>query len=373
MRLMSAVGMGVLVGTSLIVIIPEGVDTLYNSHSAAVRPSRRDVHIRALPEIHSLAESTNWLPRRDSTDADAFNLPGPVLPEGMNLEPPKTPTEPGVVGILESDSQDSQQHEGTDQKNETEHGNSSHAWVGVALIAGFILMYLIDRLPQYISVSKPVQQRYHIALNELGRGFQQSTNDTEETEDFLGNQNQSQQTRSFATTVGLVIHAAADGIALGASSSTENTSLSFVIFLAIMVHKAPAAFGLTSVLLKQGVSKRAARGHLVLFSLAAPTGAILTWTLAQFIGFGKLASAATRDWWTGMLLLFSGGTFLYVAMQTMQEFGSSHAEPHMNGRSNGYLDRRDSQPIQQKPDPRDLLASVFGMILPLFLQIGHAA
>lgn len=59
----------------------------------------------------------------------------------------------------------------------------------------------------------------------------------------------------------------------------------------------------------------------------------------------------------------------YVAMHTMQEndpSGTSRESP-----ANGYGDPRDSQ---SKPDKsmRDLVASVVGMILPLFLQIGHA-
>ena len=50
---------------------------------------------------------------------------------------------------------------------------------------------------------------------------------------------------------GLVVHAAADGIALGAASLTDKTEIEFIIFLAIMLHKAPAAFGLTSFLLHE--------------------------------------------------------------------------------------------------------------------------
>jgi zinc transporter 9 len=38
-------------------------------------------------------------------------------------------------------------------------------------------------------------------------------------------------------TLGLVIHGAADGIALGASSLSGRGSLSLVIFLAVLVHK----------------------------------------------------------------------------------------------------------------------------------------
>lgn len=76
-----------------------------------------------------------------------------------------------------------------------------------------------------------------------------------------------------------------------------------------MVHKAPAAFGLTSVLLKQGLGKRGARAHLVIFSLAAPMGALGTWVVVQTLGGGG-GEEQTTTWWTGVLLLFSGGTFL---------------------------------------------------------------
>lgn len=57
----------------------------------------------------------------------------------------------------------------------------------------------------------------------------------------------------------------------------------------------------------------------------------------------------------------------YVAMHTMQENNSiSSRELPVNG-----YEARD---MGAKPDKsiRDLVASVIGMILPLFLQIGHA-
>eukprot|EP00116_Pleurobrachia_bachei_P018670 sb/3478932/ len=53
---------------------------------------------------------------------------------------------------------------------------------------------------------------------------------------------------------GLVVHAAADGVALGAATLTDKADVEFIIFLAIMLHKAPAAFGLTSFLLHEGQS-----------------------------------------------------------------------------------------------------------------------
>lgn len=59
----------------------------------------------------------------------------------------------------------------------------------------------------------------------------------------------------------------------------------------------------------------------------------------------------------------------YVAMHTMQENGPG-ATPRESP-ANGYGDARDSSDGSDK-SMRDLIASVVGMILPLFLQIGHA-
>ena len=158
---------------------------------------------------------------------------------------------------------------------------------------------------------------------------------------------------------------------MGASATSSNTKLGLVIFLAIMVHKAPAAFGLTSVLLKQGLSKRAARGHLIIFSLAAPIGALSTWLLVNILG-GSGMEAEGGQWWTGMLLLFSAGTFLYVAMHAMQEEAGGHES--MNGMGDGGHNGGllGSPPRKrQSPALRDTLASVVGMIIPLATQLGH--
>ena len=52
------------------------------------------------------------------------------------------------------------------------------------------------------------------------------------------------------------MHAAADGIALGAASMGDNSQLEMVVFLAIMLHKAPGSFGLATYLLHEGLSRR---------------------------------------------------------------------------------------------------------------------
>jgi solute carrier family 39 (zinc transporter), member 9 len=300
LKIVTTLGMGVLVGTSLIVIIPEGVETLYSANEVAPSSShRRSVASRSIPISLPGHDAPRIYLREEKTEVDAINaLPGPVLPGSIAVEPtkddpPKTPTEPGVVSALDAAESLPPPPSAPENANPATH----HAWMGVSLIAGFILMYLIDTLPSVKPQPPPRGQNIY-SLSDLGAS-PVSTPSAGIT-----------PRNSFSTTLGLVIHAAADGIALGASSTQP--ALSFIIFFAIMVHKAPAAFGLTSVLLKQGLSKRQARTHLVMFSLAAPAGAVVSWLLIGILGGGGVGSAAAKatKWWTGVILLFSGGTFL---------------------------------------------------------------
>lgn len=315
--------MGVLVGTSLIVIIPEGIEAVYLAGMPGHTHSKRavtayqhteSVQWAGMNRIASapvqVGETSLRLRPRIPSDIDAFNaLPGPVIPESPVETAPAVVTKP-----LNHGEQDGGKALGggsppkAPKKEEPSEYHPPTFYIGLSLIMGFVLMFLIDKLPRHASetLQQPPPTR-HISLNNLSESV---SPEEEESESFLQSLTPNpKQTRSLATTTGLVIHAAADGIAMGASASTSNTKLGFIIFIAIMVHKAPAAFGLTSVLLKQGLSKRATRGHLIIFSLAAPVGALSTWILVRMIGGGGM-DGENGQWWTGMLLLFSAGTFL---------------------------------------------------------------
>lgn len=399
LRLLSAIGMGVLVGTSLVVIIPEGIEAVYASsiqvHTNGARAATLTPRTFDNPTFYDAAsalpgpvipdpsvlppradnptfyDAASALPRpvipdpsvfdrRAETDpiADAVNpAPGPVNPESSNLEDFPTIHDDTPISASSAD---------TTHTHANEERSPPTFFIGFSLISGFILMFLVDKLPRHASSTLQPPPTRHISLNNLSDN---SPTDPTASDSFLHSLAPSpKQTRSLATTTGLVIHAAADGIAMGASATSSNTKLGFIIFLAIMVHKAPAAFGLTSVLLKQGLSKRAARGHLIIFSLAAPIGALTTWLLVNIAG-GAGMDGEKGQWWTGMLLLFSAGTFLYVAMHAMQDDASQHDHSTLNGfgeGGGGGLPRKGSKPIL-----RDTVASVVGMLIPLATQVGH--
>lgn len=295
LRLISSIGVGILVGTSLIVIIPEGVEavaTTARTEEVQGLKLRSILTARQAPDI-LLSRNVHAIETRDASVLDIGAMVRRAL-ETREDEPPaeaESPVEPPK-----------------EEGSTYEHEGFPTFYIGLSLTLGFVLMFLIDRLPQHATdgMNRTPATR-HISLDNLGSS---SVNGDEEDDNFLGSLTPTpKQSRSLATTTGLVIHAAADGIAMGASATTSDMKLGLIIFIAIMFHKAPAAFGLTSLLLKQGLSKRAARGHLIAFSLAAPVGAIGTFLILSILG-GSNMEGPSGQWWTGMLLLFSAGTFL---------------------------------------------------------------
>ncbi|TQW00350.1 Zinc/iron permease [Cordyceps javanica] len=359
LRLISSIGVGVLVGTSLIVIIPEGIEAASTAPIASHDPKTGQL-LRRVPRALAV-EARSIMAHAASTEIPAANV--------WHSE------EEAVAGdIVSRAAARANEEPGADEHGKHAGGEEAHAdiptlEIGLSMILGFILMFLIDRLPQHATDSlQSAPQTQHISMDNLG-GDRASV---DEERGFFGSfslREAPKVARSMATTIGLVIHAAADGIAMGASAASSSMKLGFIIFVAIMIHKAPAAFGLTSVLLRQGLSKRAAKAHLLVFSLAAPAGALTTYMLVWLLGGGNM-DESSGHWWTGMLLLFSGGTFLYVAMHAMEENGASHSHDH-GPQSNGYMETNTNNPPKASgPALRDTLATTVGMLVPLLTQIG---
>lgn len=120
--------------------------------------------------------------------------------------------------------------------------NQHSSTIGLSLVLGFVFMMLID---------------------QISSSSQSSSLKKDE--------------KKLTATIGLVVHAAADGIALGAAATTSHHDVEIIVFLAIMLHKAPAAFGLVSFLLHEGYDRKSIRKHLGIFSLSAPLLTLLTY------------------------------------------------------------------------------------------------
>lgn len=311
-RLLALMGSGILVGTALAIIIPEGIDSIYAQPNQFFNDPKLVSETSDVTGVHSASSSSK--------------------PTKINLQ--------------------------QDQQSPVE------TWtIGFSLIAGFVLMLLIDQFSiyqsgQYSTVhnhSSDHNHRQHsdymlanqdddeldnvvcdndgkrdaidleIASNGSETKIIKPDNDATHRipiRSLLNNKTSNlpplggaetnrinMSTAKVTPTLGLVIHAAADGIALGAAATTSHRDVEMIIFLAIMLHKGPAAFSLVVFLLHRGLKHSVIRQHLLAFSLSAPLAALVT-----YFGLSQSGKEALRrNNATGIAMLFSAGTFLYVA------------------------------------------------------------
>jgi zinc transporter 9 len=200
--------------------------------------------------------------------------------------------------------------------------------IGISLVLGFIFMLMVDQISQ------------------------------------SRNENVSPSERNITATIGLVVHAAADGVALGAAATTSHADVEIIVFLAIMLHKAPAAFGLVTFLLHEGIDRQRIRKHLLIFSLAAPV-----LTICTYFGIGqKEKETLSSINATGIAMLFSAGTFLYVA--TVHVLAELTQNPH---HSYSRVQSLESGKLQTSQSLKtvELICLVLGCLTPLLLTIGH--
>ncbi|XP_062909982.1 zinc transporter ZIP9 isoform X2 [Mobula hypostoma] len=222
LKLVTVLGAGLLCGTALAVIVPEGVHALYED---------------ALHDKHVHGDEV-----------------------GKAEDPLKT-----------------------GQSAETNHDHEHvtlHAYIGVSLVLGFVFMLLVD---------------------QIGSSHVHSSDDPEAARTA---------NTKITTTLGLVVHAAADGIALGAAASTSQTSVQLIVFVAIMLHKSS----------KEALSDVNA---------------------------------------TGIAMLFSAGTFLYVA--------TVHVLPEVGGTSHSHKAESGGKGLSRL----EVCTLVLGCLIPLVLSVGH--
>jgi len=207
--------------------------------------------------------------------------------------------------------------------------------IALCVLLGFAFMFLVDECmspharplaPQEIR-DDVEEVHFDIALDELEREEGMNSPSSQvSTWQMLRNSRFSSVQRAYPLSLGLVVHALVDGYALGVSSlDTRSGAISFIVFLAIIIHKAPTALALTSSLLAKSLPPSECKRHLLLFSLATPVSAILSYILYTHTGDGN-------NLWLGTPLLFSGGTFLYVA--TVLQSPSAHAPSSESSQDN---------------------------------------
>ena len=106
----------------------------------------------------------------------------------------------------------------------------------------------------------------------------------------------------IAAYIGIGFHSILDGIAIGAGTMMN---LSFIIILAVTLHKFPAALALSSLLVKgKEYTKKKILLSMFIFALATPVGALVAVFIFQDVDDYVVATA----------LGISAGTFLFISI-----------------------------------------------------------
>jgi zinc and cadmium transporter len=143
----------------------------------------------------------------------------------------------------------------------------------VGLLAGFLFLYVLERFMQIHACEGDA-----CGVHELG----------------------------MLAFIGMSIHTLTDGLALGAGM--HGVTLGFSVFLAILAHKVPSAFSLSSILAHAGYGVKKIIIMLVVFALLVPAGVVVYALLERVLPGAPLE---------GFFVAFACGSFIHIALSDL--------------------------------------------------------
>ena len=174
-----------------------------------------------------------------------------------------------------------------------ENGGPGTLMLGGAVLAGFVLMLILEGS----GIGHAVHEEHHNHDHEHGHGHVHHG------------------PTGWMLVLGLSLHAATDGLAIGAAAASGGVAVTAAVALAVLIHKAPAAFSLGVFSMHERDKRNDSIRDVVIFSLATP--------VMILVAFYALADLEHHM--IGLAMLFSAGTFLYVAtVDTLPDIHNPH-------------------------------------------------
>jgi zinc transporter ZupT len=185
--------------------------------------------------------------------------------------------------------------------------------IGLFVLIGFFLQQLLEFFTAGVEhghlPSKP-------ASRSSAEGRQSNTHTHDDQEHGHHHSHSHHSVSALVLLLALCVHAFLEGGMLAQPLSTGSVYDMNAILLGIALHRAPAAFALMTVLAAQLHSKSKALPHLIVFSLAAPIGLILS---TYFVESEILSDA-------GLIYLYAlvCGNFLHISTTIVFESSPEH-------------------------------------------------
>ena len=164
---------------------------------------------------------------------------------------------------------------------EEKEGALENLVIGAAVLAGFVLMLALEGA----GIGHAIHEEHH------------------EHEKEHGHEHIHHRVSPLLLVLGLSLHSAADGLAIGSAAAGSSEAVTAAVALAVLIHKVPAAFSLGVFSMHEREERNASIRDVVLFSIATPLMIIVSFYALEGLDEHLIALA----------MLFSAGTFLYVA------------------------------------------------------------
>ena len=153
--------------------------------------------------------------------------------------------------------------------------------IGGAVLAGFLMMLILEGS----GIGHAVHEEHH------------------DHHDEHGHEHVHHRSSPWIIVLGLSLHSAADGLAIGSAAAGTSEAVTALVALAVLIHKVPAAFSLGVFSMHEREDRNDSIRDIVMFSLATPVMILVSFYTLQGMDEHLIALA----------MLFAAGTFLYVA------------------------------------------------------------
>jgi len=292
LKMMTAIASGIIIASAMLIVIPEGYEiasqedahTGDDALAGAIALVLLEVNHGEITNAQAIEEIESLLGGHD--DHDSHEEESHHEADDMTLSESVEHTieeyEEGEINAttaIEEIETAASGHNHMDEEGHDEH--SSGLLLGGAVLAGFMMMFILEGA----GIGHAVHEEHHDHGDDHGHDHVHHSNS------------------GWMLVLGLTLHSATDGLAIGAAAATGSIALTATVALAVLIHKAPAAFSLGVFSMHERDERNDTIKDVVIFSLATP--------VMMLLAYYALADLESRI--IGLAMLFSAGTFLYIA------------------------------------------------------------
>ena len=288
LKMITAIASGIIIASAMLIVIPEGYEIAstdsHEENDEALAGSIALVFLEfnqgEVNESAAIEEIEGLLSHDGHGHEEEHDEEGEGLTE--TVEHALEEYEEGLINATTALEEIEKAISSVGHSEEDEHDeHASGLLLGGAILGGFLLMFVLEGA----GIGHAVHEEHHDHDDHHGHGHVHHSDS------------------GWRLVLGLTLHSATDGIAIGAAAATGSVPLTATVAIAVLIHRAPAAFSLGVFSMHERKERKDSIRDVVIFSLATP--------IMMMLAYFALSDLETHI--IGLAMLFSAGTFLYVA------------------------------------------------------------